>query len=108
MKPSRGSNPGRQDTASCSMRTSDLTQKHLESEPIMTEKALDVMENNLNVQVGDFTALQRMAICFVAGVAGALAVVVLSHILFGLGLSAKLGITAPVSLKSPDIYRPLF
>ena len=74
----------------------------------MTEKALNVMENNLNVQGGDFTVLQRMAICFAAGVAGALAVVVFSHILFGLGLSAKLGVTAPVSLKSPDIYKPLF
>src|SRR5206468_12847270 len=74
----------------------------------MTEKALNVMENNLNVLAGDFTVLQRMAICFAAGVVGALAVVVFSHILFGLGLSAKLGVTAPVSLKSPDIYKPLF
>ena len=74
----------------------------------MREKALNVMESNVNVQAGDFTVLQRMAICFAAGVVGALAVVVFSHILFGLGLSAKLGVTAPVSLKSPDIYRPLF
>src|SRR6266850_4475097 len=74
----------------------------------MTAKALNVMENNLNVQAGDFTVLQRMAICFAAGVVGAIAVVVFSHILFGLGLSARLGVTAPVSLKSPDIYRPLF
>ena len=49
-----------------------------------------------------------MAICFAAGVVGALAVVLFSHILFGLGLSAKLGVTEPVSLKSPDIYKPLF
>src|SRR2546422_8408007 len=56
----------------------------------------------------EFTMIQRMAICFAAGVVGALAVVVFSHILFGLGLSAKLGVTAPVSLKSPDIYKPLF
>jgi len=60
------------------------------------------------VQGGDFTVLQRMAICFAAGVVGALAVVVFSNILFGLGLSAKLGVEAPVSLKSPDIYKPLF
>ena len=66
------------------------------------------METNLNVQVPDFTAVQRMAIGFAAGVVGALAVVIFSHILFALGLSAKLGITEPVSLKSPDIYRPLF
>src|SRR6266436_3862757 len=56
----------------------------------------------------EFTMIQRMAICFAAGVVGALAVVVFSHVLFQLGLSARLGVKAPVSLKSPDIYRPLF
>ena len=52
--------------------------------------------------------LQRVAICFAAGVIGALAVVLFSHVLFALGLSQKLGVMAPVSLKSPDIYKPLF
>ena len=52
--------------------------------------------------------IQRVAICFAAGVVGALAVVLFSHILFELGLSATLGVKASVSLKSPDIYRPLF
>ena len=56
----------------------------------------------------EFTMIQRVAICFAAGVVGALAVVLLSHFLFQLGLSARLGVKAPVSLKSPDIYRPLF
>jgi|SRR5215472_2217104 len=51
---------------------------------------------------------QRVAICFAAGVVGALAVVLFSHVLFALGLSEKLGVSAPVSLKSPDIYKPLF
>jgi hypothetical protein len=41
-------------------------------------------------------------------VIGAVAVVVFSHVLFGLGVSAALGVEAPISLKSPDIYRPLF
>jgi hypothetical protein len=54
------------------------------------------------------TLIQRVAICFTAGVVGGLAVVLFSHVLFGLGLSAALGVKAPVSLKSPDIYRPLF
>jgi hypothetical protein len=54
------------------------------------------------------TTIQRVAICFSAGVSGALAVVLLSHVLFALGLSATLGVKEPVSLKSPDIYRPLF
>ena len=52
--------------------------------------------------------IQRVAICFTAGVIGALAVVLFSHVLFALGLSEKLGVMAPVSLKSPDIYKPLF
>src|SRR6266496_6192284 len=67
----------------------------------MSEKELDVIE-------GGLTVCQRVAICFAAGVIGALAVVVFSHILFGVGISEKLGVKAPVSLKSPDIYKPLF
>ena len=54
------------------------------------------------------TVLQRVAICFAAGVIGGLAVVLFSHVLFALGLSATLGVQEPVSLKSPEIYRPLF
>ena len=53
-------------------------------------------------------ATQRVAICFAAGVIGGLTVVLFSHLLFALGLSATLGVNEPVSLKSPDIYRPLF
>jgi hypothetical protein len=52
--------------------------------------------------------IQRVAICFAAGVIGALAVVLFSHVLFALGLSQRLGVNAPVSLKSPDVYKPLF
>ena len=54
------------------------------------------------------TVMQRVAICFAAGVLGAMAVVLFSHVLFALGISEKLGVKAPLSLKSPDIYRPLF
>ena len=60
------------------------------------------------MKAAEFTVAQRVAICFAAGVIGAGAVVVLSHVLFALGLSATLGVKAPISLKSPDIYRPLF
>ena len=51
---------------------------------------------------------ERVAICFAAGVIGGLAVVLFSHVLFELGLSATFGVKDPISLKSPDIYRPLF
>jgi hypothetical protein len=67
----------------------------------MTEQGLGVTESGL-------TVIQRAAICFAAGVAGGLAVVLFSHVLFESGISEKLGVTAPVPLKSPDIYRPLF
>src|SRR5262245_40812238 len=56
----------------------------------------------------NLTVTQRVAICFAAGVIGALAVVLFSHLLFALGIGQKLGVKEPVSLKSPDIYRPLF
>ncbi len=67
----------------------------------MVEKGLNLADNHL-------TLTQRVAICFAAGVIGGVAVVLFSHILFGVGLSATFGVKAPVSLKSPDIYRPLF
>jgi hypothetical protein len=66
------------------------------------------MEEDLNVMGNGLTLIQRVAICFAAGVIGGLAVVLSSHLLFALGLSATLGVNEPVSLKSPDIYRPLF
>ena len=67
----------------------------------MAEKDLNAVDNGL-------TLIQRVAICFAVGVIGGLAVVLFSHILFGLGLSAAFGVKAPIPLKSPDIYRPLF
>ena len=63
---------------------------------------------NLNTMKGSLTASQRAAIGFAAGVIGAVAVVGFSHLLLRLGVSGALGVTAPVSLKSPDIYKPLF
>ncbi len=66
------------------------------------------MERDSKTMKDALTLSQRVAICFAAGVIGAVAVVLFSHVLFRLGLSATLGVTAPVSLKSPDIYKPLF
>ena len=54
------------------------------------------------------TLKQRVTICFVAGVIGALAVLLFARVLFALGLSAAFGIKAPISLSPPDVYRPLF
>ncbi|MEJ2726849.1 MAG: hypothetical protein P8175_19885 [Deltaproteobacteria bacterium] len=54
------------------------------------------------------TLRQRVAICFGAGVIGGVAVVLFSYVLFELGISATFGVKAPIPLRSPDIYRPLF
>ena len=54
------------------------------------------------------TMIQRVAICFAAGVIGGLAVVLFGFALFESGLTARLRVDFPVHLKSPDIYRPLF
>jgi hypothetical protein len=54
------------------------------------------------------TLVQRMTICFAAGVIGALAVLLFSRVLFELGISAALGVKAPVPMNPPDVYRPLF
>ena len=62
----------------------------------------------LNVMESGLTVIQRVAICFASGVIGALVVVLFSYVLFGLGISSALGVKAPIPLKSPDIYRPLF
>ena len=65
-------------------------------------------DKDSNMMGSGLTLIQRVAICFAAGVIGGVAVVLFSHLLFALGLSATLGVDQPVSLKSPEIYRPLF
>jgi hypothetical protein len=70
--------------------------------------ATSMKEKDWNMMECGSTVIQRVAICFAAGVIGGLAVVLFSHLLFAMGLSATLGVNAPVSVKSPDIYRPLF
>jgi hypothetical protein len=54
------------------------------------------------------TLIQRVAICFAAGVIGGLAVVLFGRALFESGITGALGVDFPVTLKSPDVYRPLF
>ena len=80
------------------MNTTNLAQ-----EIKVNEGGTDQQAREASMTVG-----QRAAICFAAGVIGATAVVLLSQIMFGLGISGALGVKAAVSLKSPDIYRPLF
>jgi len=74
----------------------------------MTAQDVNVMEADVMVTQGDSTISQRLAIGFAAGVIGAVAVVVCSYVLFWLGISGGLGVKAPLPLKSPDIYKPLF
>ena len=67
-----------------------------------------MQKESLSVREKDLTLIQRVAICFAAGVIGGLAVVLFGHVLFDLGVSATFGVKAPIPLKPPDIYRPLF
>ena len=67
----------------------------------MANEGLKVIEK-------DLTLIQRVAICFAAGVIGGLAVVLFGRLLFASGISALFGVKAPISMKSPEIYRPLF
>jgi hypothetical protein len=90
------------------MTLTNVAGQSLERNLNMMTKDLNVMATGLSAMETGFNALQRVAICFAAGVVGALAVVLFSYVLFGLGISAGLGVQAPVPLKSPDIYRPLF
>jgi hypothetical protein len=69
---------------------------------------INIMDKQSNVMDNATTLSQRVAICFAAGVIGAAAVVVFSYVLFGVGVSGALGVKAPLPLKSPDIYKPLF
>ncbi|HZO84974.1 MAG TPA: hypothetical protein VFC26_07165 [Verrucomicrobiae bacterium] len=54
------------------------------------------------------TLSQRVAICFAAGVIGALAVLLFSHVLSWFGPGPKGPIPFPASFEPPGIYRPLF
>jgi hypothetical protein len=66
------------------------------------------VEKDSSTMKSALTTGQHAAIGFAAGVIGAVAVVVCSYVLFGVGLSGTLGVNAPLPLKSPDIYKPLF
>ena len=66
------------------------------------------MEKDLNTMRDALTVSQRAAIGFAAGVVGALAVVLSSHVLSLLGFGVEGPIRFPIALKSPGIYQPLF
>jgi hypothetical protein len=48
-----------------------------------------------------------VAIGFTAGFVGAAAVLLAVKLVFAVGLGPALGVTAPLSLAPPDVYRPL-
>jgi hypothetical protein len=68
----------------------------------------DLTEKNSTAMQSGLTVSQRAAVGFAAGVMGAVAVVLFSHVLAQLGLGVKGPIHFPVRLKSPGIYQPLF
>ena len=48
-----------------------------------------------------------VAIGFTAGFVGAAAVLLVARLLFYAGIGPALGVTSPLSLAPPDVYRPL-
>jgi hypothetical protein len=91
------------------MNTTEMSQeiKIEAADTVKQPRERRVMENDCPKQAA-LTVSQRGAIGFVAGVAGALAVVLSSHVLSWLGLGVKGPIPFPLALKSPGIYLPLF
>src|SRR5215813_13695988 len=67
-------------------------------------QAADMMEKDSNAT----TLSQRVAICFAAGVLGALAVLLFSHVLSWFGPAPKGPVHFPAAFEPPGIYRPLF
>ena len=92
------------------MNTTKMSQESNTDERAADKRGNEVraMEKDSITMKSALTVSQRVAVCFAAGVIGALAVVICSYILFGVGLSAALGVSVPIPLKSPDIYKPLF
>ena len=88
------------------MNTTNLSQEIKINEGVTDKQRQEVSMSDKDSTTT--TLSQRAAIGFPAGVLGALAVVICSYVLFGLGISAALGVNAPASLKSPDVYKPLF
>jgi len=92
------------------MNTTKMSQENKidEGETDKQAREMSTMEKDSNTMNSTLTVSQFAAIGFPAGVVGAAAVVVCSYVLFWLGVSAALGVNAPLPLKSPDIYKPLF
>jgi len=72
--------------------------------PTTGGREASVMETDSNAT----TLSQRLAICFAAGVVGALAVLLFSHVRSWFGPVPKCPIHFPASFEPPGIYRPLF
>src|SRR5262249_40956546 len=96
------------------MNTTKMTEESTVTQPVEVldtpethttgGRAASMMEKDSNAT----TLSQRVAICFAAGVLGALAVLLFSHVLSWFGLGAKGPIHFPASFEAPGIYRPLF
>ncbi len=91
--------------------TEEIQQDHHFSGSVATtlsERTSNRMENDFNGSGTGLTLIQRVAICFAAGVGGGLAVVLFGRVLFVSGFSTAVGVDFPVSLQAPGVYRPLF
>src|SRR5437773_7350902 len=97
-------------TTEAEMNTTNISQEINIDEDGTDKQRREVstMEKDLNTMESALTVSQRTAICFAAGVIGAGAVVLFSHVLCRLELRARLGADDPISSWSLHIYKPLF
>jgi hypothetical protein len=61
-----------------------------------------------DIDIRGIKTRELVAFSFAAGVVGALAVLLFGFILNSAGIATMMGSKAPMNLKAPEIYRPLF
>jgi len=76
--------------------------------PIGNQPVNRLHSSTMKIDSTATTLSQRVAICFAAGVLGALALLLVTHVLSWFGPAPKGPIHFPVSFEAPGVYRPLF
>jgi len=89
-------------------RVGDQPVNRLHEHRIDSDDAVTTGREISTTQSGSTTLSQRLAICFAAGVIGALAVLLFSHVVSWFWSAPKSPVRFPASFEAPGIYRPLF
>src|SRR5262245_61129490 len=93
-------------TTEAAMNATEMSQEIKIDEDSADKQVTEVSMTKRNSSVT--TLSQRVTICFAAGVLGALAILLFSHVLSWFGPAPKGPVHFPASFEAPGIYRPLF